>query len=272
MAVHPASRAVAPCAEFPNDNPALHEGAIWCCVEIRGEAVCERAARPLENPPELVEPTPTEPIVLTAEEPPSSGEIPEAPEVPDVAAVAPSHEESVSEDEVSVSEEEAFDVLDELMVGDVVVEESPPEEAAPAAEAPTEDPFAALMRVLEDVARAAEGTEEIVQCVRALLGATRLDPEGLSAARTEALVSGGLVERTERGIARAEGFSRQVIGWQGVLRGESEDFAACGAAMLDEWCAQLLARATGNPSRAEGFRRELRRRGVAAFGLVASAA
>jgi hypothetical protein len=59
---------------------------------------------------------------------------------------------------------------------------------------------------------------------------------------------------------------------QGVLRGESDDFGACGAAMLDEWCASTLARAMGDASRAEGLRRELRRRGVASFGIVADAA
>jgi hypothetical protein len=42
--------------------------------------------------------------------------------------------------------------------------------------------------------------------------------------------------------------------------------------MLDEWCAGLLAKIMGSPSRVEGLRRDLRGRGVAAFGLVADAA
>src|SRR5580658_8272087 len=35
---------VAPCAEFPNDNPSLHEGAIWLCAEIGAGASCELRA------------------------------------------------------------------------------------------------------------------------------------------------------------------------------------------------------------------------------------
>jgi hypothetical protein len=61
-----------------------------------------------------------------------------------------------------------------------------------------------------------------------------------------------------------------VLAWQGILRGESEDFGALGP--LDEWAADVVARVVGNPARADGIRRELRRRGVAAFGVVADAA
>jgi hypothetical protein len=32
---------VARCAEFPNDNPSLHQGAIWICAEIGAGASCE---------------------------------------------------------------------------------------------------------------------------------------------------------------------------------------------------------------------------------------
>jgi hypothetical protein len=41
--------------------------------------------------------------------------------------------------------------------------------------------------------------------------------------------------------------------------------------MLDEWAADLLARLLGAPARATGLRRDLRSRGVAAFGLVEAA-
>ena len=34
-------RRVAPCAEFPNDNPDLHHGAIWGCAELGHEPACE---------------------------------------------------------------------------------------------------------------------------------------------------------------------------------------------------------------------------------------
>ena len=62
-----------------------------------------------------------------------------------------------------------------------------------------------------------------------------------------------------------------MVAWQGILRGESEDFSLCGGT-LDEWTANVLARLLGNAGRADGIRRELRRRGIAAFGLVSAAA
>jgi hypothetical protein len=62
------------------------------------------------------------------------------------------------------------------------------------------------------------------------------------------------------------------IAWRAILRGESDDFAACGAKSLDEWAAEALARFLDAPAKVATFRRELRARGVAAFGLVPQAA
>jgi hypothetical protein len=59
--------------------------------------------------------------------------------------------------------------------------------------------------------------------------------------------------------------------WRGILCGESEDFSLC-ATPLDEWAAGALARILDAPHKAGQLRRELRARGVAAFGLVAVAA
>jgi hypothetical protein len=108
-----------------------------------------------------------------------------------------------------------------------------------------------LVAVLEEVARAAGADDAMLATLLCLLGRTRLDaaaPETHHTLRTQALA------------------------WQGILRGESEDFAACGAAMLDEWSAALIAGVLGQNARADGLKRELRRRGVAAFGLVEQAA
>jgi hypothetical protein len=66
--------------------------------------------------------------------------------------------------------------------------------------------------------------------------------------------------------------SPEARGWQRVLCGECDDLSECGALALDEWCAGIVARAVGNVSRADGLRRELRRRGVAAFGWLEDAA
>jgi hypothetical protein len=42
--------------------------------------------------------------------------------------------------------------------------------------------------------------------------------------------------------------------------------------MLDDWSARLLATVLGQASRVDGIKRELRRLGVAAFGIVEQAA
>ncbi|MGH7435097.1 MAG: hypothetical protein ACRENE_05425 [Polyangiaceae bacterium] len=59
--------------------------------------------------------------------------------------------------------------------------------------------------------------------------------------------------------------------WQSVIRGQSEDFSDCGTTALDEWAAGIVARVVGN-GRSDAIRREVRRRGVAAFGFMAEAA
>jgi hypothetical protein len=55
--------------------------------------------------------------------------------------------------------------------------------------------------------------------------------------------------------------------WRAILRGESEDFSTCGGA-LDEWAATALASMMSAPHKIAQIRRELRARGVAAFGLI----
>jgi hypothetical protein len=60
--------------------------------------------------------------------------------------------------------------------------------------------------------------------------------------------------------------------WRGVLDGTGGDLAACGAATLDAWAAELVAAVLNAPSGAvPELRRALRRAGVAAFGLLAVA-
>jgi hypothetical protein len=139
-------------------------------------------------------------------------------------------------DDIEIVEDLAFDAIDES---------PPPPEPAP------EDPFVTLVRVVEDVAKGAGADEAALLLLRTLLG--QLRPE-----------AGAPAEHVR---ARAE-----AAAWQGILRGESDDFAACGGAMLDEWSAALIVTAIGQPARAEPLKRELRRRGVAAFGLVDQAA
>ena len=232
---------LAACAEFPNDNPTLHRGAIWYCAALSGAPVCDRpeAAREPEVVAVVEPPTDPTPPVIEAEDETDDIEIvedlafddaiDESPLPPDVPAVEP---------EPAVETAMAF------------VESVPPPTPESSVE-PVTDPFAMLVAVLEDVARTAGAGDAAMAVLLCVLGRTRLDasaPEGTDVLRAQALA------------------------WQGILRGESEDFAACGSGMLDEWCAALIAGVLGQPVRADGLKRDLRRRGVAAFGLVEQAA
>lgn len=56
--------------------------------------------------------------------------------------------------------------------------------------------------------------------------------------------------------------------WRVAIEGGEADFAACGGAMLDEWSAGFIAQLAN--AAIDPVRRELRSRGVCAFGLVAA--
>jgi hypothetical protein len=226
------TRTVTPCAEFPNDNAALHLGAIWVCLEVTGAASCERPEAPepvvvLAVEPEAIVVVEPEPIVLEAPEP-STDPVP---------LVLEAVEEEDDED-IEIVEDLAFDE---------VVDESP----EPANAEVVEDPFVALGEVIEATARGAGASEVALASLRIVLGRERVTAD----TSDELLV-----------------LREQAAAWQGILRGESEDFAACGVSSLDEWSALAIAKTMGETSRADGLRRELRRRGVAAFGLVIEAA
>jgi len=117
--------------------------------------------------------------------------------------------------------------------------------------APSADPFAMLVSVIEDVARRAGADDEAMATLARLLGRARLEDSDDASSRA---------------------LRAQALAWQGILRSESDDFGACGGAMLDEWCGALIATVIGRTARADVLKRELRCRGVAAFGLVELAA
>jgi hypothetical protein len=153
----------------------------------------------------------------------------------------------------------------------IVVEELDPLEDAsiegdePALAPVPDDPFTALLCALAEVA-VRVGSPDAAAILPALLMDGRLEhplPEGAAEALAEAgIIEGGVV---------AEPFVRTTRAWRAILRGSSEGFDVCGTAMLDEWAADLLARLLGSPARAHLLRRELRARGVAAFGVVEAA-
>jgi hypothetical protein len=229
------TRAIAACAEFPNDNPSLHHGSIWVCSGLTDAVTCELRALPVDPAPqaaEVVEP-PTEPT------PPVC--------MPEGEAAAP---EGLLVEGEGDEEDRGGDIeiVDELPVDDALDESVPPPEATPPA---ADDAYLSLARVLEQVALEAGAPEAAVATLRTVLGQLRIEP--------------GAPADHQRMRAEA-------LAWQGILRGESEDFAACGVSMLDDWSALLVATLLGAPGRADMLKRELRRKGVAAFGLVDLAA
>jgi hypothetical protein len=173
-------------------------------------------------------------------------------------------------------EGEPIEIVDELCFDDAL-EDLPPEPdvAETASELPRADPFAQLVAALADVALLLGAGEDGVICLEALFGQARLDGLNPDDRAVEALLAANVIARGARGVTRSNHFTAKVIAWQGILRGESEDFSLPdGGALepLDEWAADLLARILGPPARADSIRRDLRRRGIAAFGLVAEAA
>jgi len=133
------------------------------------------------------------------------------------------------------------------------------------------DPFQTYVRKLVEAALAAGAAGRVVELLPAMLGLTRLDARALDDATVDALVAAGMLARSEGGaVVRSDSLVATAQAWRATLLGEEADFSAC-TTMLDEWSASLVATLAGTPAQKESYRRELRSRGVAAFGLVDAA-
>ncbi len=269
-------------AEFPNDNPELHRGVSWVCLHVTGAPVAILPEPEAEPEAEVIEAEVIEAEVIEAEvieAEPASLSVAEivAPPEPEVEP-----EVHVPEPRISgiVARGEVHDLDDEDDGADeIVVEELPPldesasveGEARVAAEVSTalppasDDPFTVLVSTLAGVAIGA-GSPYVASLLPGLLLEGRLD-HALPADAAQALAEVDIARGTEVTAT----FLAQTQAWRAILLGTSDDFGACGNAMLDEWAAELLARLLGSASRATALRRELRSRGVAAFGLVEAA-
>jgi hypothetical protein len=326
------------CPEFPNDNPALHRGVSWVCLDVTHGAVAVREASEAESAQAVPA---LEASVLEASVLEDSVGLDVASEIAAVAAalalaiepVPPSvsvaellapfeierdeierdellapfeiERDEIERDEIERDEMPAARISGVVPVGqdlhlddaedEFLVEELPPleetvcvegavaaasladqvheaeregERVAPVATTlpgPPDDAFSVLVMTLGDVALSI-GSPHVASVLPGLLLEGRLDralPDGAA----QALAEGGVAQGAEVSCA----FVAQTHAWRAILAGTSDDFSACGNAMLDEWCAELLARLLGAPSRAAELRRDLRERGVAAFGLVEAA-
>jgi hypothetical protein len=103
---------------------------------------------------------------------------------------------------------------------------------------------------------------------RAAAGVRKLLDEGEVDESTfgDVAMGGPLVKNGSR-IALTSGGLMTARAWRSLLGGESDDLSSCEST-LDAWCAELLSGLSGKS--AEDMRKALRRRGVAAFGLLAA--
>ncbi len=268
--------------EFPCDNPALHDGPAWL-VEAptgRAEPITEPRAEPAV---EAALPAPVEENVGGTLDLESANRddaglwVRDADEddlrifdsiVEDAGAPAPEVRESCII--LSGGAMHAEPALDDIVIGELdpfepdelVAAAGEPTEAAPPANVEEPDPFHTLVAVLASVAERHGGAASSRVVVRLLEGEACPDAP-------QSVVEGGFVEAGE-GTFR-EGFARQRRAWSAVLRGESDDLEACGGATLDEFATEVVSRALGHPERAPELRKEIRSRGIAAFGIIEAA-
>jgi hypothetical protein len=158
-------------------------------------------------------------------------------------------DDSETAEAIEVVDDLEFDAVDELFVETETVEAIG---VAPRAlSAVSTDPFARFVDVVAEAARAAGASAEVLSAIPALFGLQR-------------------VGRDEGRPLRPAQVTREVHAWMSVLRGEAMDLGACGSLPLDEWAAGIVARAVGDTTLVPAVRRELRGRGVLAFGLLAA--
>ena len=274
--------------EFPCDNPALHDGPAWLVEEPTAHAVPVTEPRP-EVVTEAASNAPAEENVGDTEGRESAnreGEtegvwVHDADEedlrifdsiVEDLGSRPPEVRESCIMLSGSMTHPEA--ALDDIVIGEldpfepeevVALADDPVAASAEASvqDVPAEhDPCRTLASVLASVAERHGGAASSIVVTRLLEGDACPDAP-------QAVVDGGLVEAGE-GTFR-EGFARQRRAWSAVLRGESDDLEACGGATLDEFATEVVSRALGHPERALELRKEIRSRGIAAFGIIEAA-
>ncbi|HEY6080621.1 MAG TPA: hypothetical protein VIW29_17525 [Polyangiaceae bacterium] len=232
-------------SEFPNDNAAISSGAIWICASVTGAAKVELSP---------FEPVPSQPFVFwfEEEEPYLDGpvDIDLAPDSGKLSVHVPL--------EPAVAEPDAPEPA--------VAEPDVPEPAVAEPELP---PAFAHFEAALVSALLAQGATRSAALLPRLLRLEPLPADALGKNVELTLQSRGYLD----GNARYSQKFRELCGaWGAVLRGASQDFAACGTTTLDRFGAELLAALLAVPTtRADDLRRELRKAGVAAFGVLAAA-
>jgi hypothetical protein len=150
---------------------------------------------------------------------------------------------------------------------ETVAETATPEPATETPSSEEPDPVAVFVLAVTEVALA-HGPDTTAAQIESLFHFGTLDTDLLSPTAQAALFEGQILESTEEGVRPTAAFANTRSAWESILRGESGDLSACGEATLDTWTADIVARLVAHPDRAATIRRDLRRRGIAAFGML----
>lgn len=263
-------------SEFPNDNAAISGGAIWVGATLTGPATLE--VQPFE-------PVPNESFVLFFDDDDGFVDGPV-----DIEAFGGSLQVTVHRMAQESEPELTLAVAPELtIVAGPELSLAPPAEltlgaeprpalaelsaTAPDPQPPTEEatvaPAFAHFEAALSAALMAQGASRSAALLPRLLRLESVPADGFSKNVLLTLQSRGYLD----GHARYSQKFRELCGaWSAVLSGASSDFAACGTTTLDRFGAELLAALLAVPAtRADELRRELRRAGIAAFGVLEAA-
>jgi hypothetical protein len=124
-----------------------------------------------------------------------------------------------------------------------------------------------FVRAMTEVARA-HGAAESAAHAESLFKFGTPAPLSLGPDARAALFDGNILEASNGDVHATAWFASTSSAWQRMLRGEEGNLAVCGDSTLDGWTADLIARLVAKPALASAIRRDLRRRGIAAFGML----
>lgn len=280
-------------SEFPNDNEALHGGVTWTVLAMgapaapvlrsdRASGIVVRDGAQHGRDGKVLEGLALAELVAAFDAPCDAAELLEeidafGGEGPVIVDELESFEGGgdltvaadmvVGGDALAVEPRAGDALVGDALAGDALVgdalADTAPDHASEDDDTESEDSFLVLVDRLVELAVSEEPSAG--RLVEHLLAATSAVPD-LDEPVRASLVEGGIVDAA--GVPSPT-FVATVAAWRGILRGTSEDLlGACGGCMLDEWAADLVARVLGTPSRTDVLRKELRARGVAAFGLA----
>jgi hypothetical protein len=141
----------------------------------------------------------------------------------------------------------------------------PPEPQAwaePEVDQPRPAAFSMYVDAVVDVTREHGGTEAAAQVALLLDG--NVPEVGDEAAAM--LVDGQILEPSS--LQPTESFRHLAQAWKSALSTDGGDLSGCGETTLDNWTADLVSRLIAVPAKANAIRRDLRRHGIAAFGML----